>query len=469
MRLTSEELKRQIRKAVRIYILGCCLFVLVALASIGFGYYVVRYHNIHELPVQLVVVSLAGGLLLWEMIKAFRFNASLPSSFKPISEGDFPALFAIIREITDALELSPVRTVYLSPDATAAVFIQPQLRNILFEPRKDLVIGLGFLTQMDDDEIRAMLYHEFGHFAQSEMKSSMSVYTVGQFSRSFVSIKDPVATDDTWKLQAKLQVLFFTYFAIWSCNRINRLYSKLSKQMEYDADDVAVKYVGSDTLQRALLHAACIRYNYEAVQWGLQQLQEQNIGVEDEYLALSFVGKYSRPERRLLSEDIIRRVGRLGKLTGKNNRSAYTVRDNAARIYIQERNTLDTSCSALQFAQWLKGGLSIYAQQRLQESSVRLEIHLASKRHKFPLVDSTYKILLDEKPIGNGNFIKGYTLKRKASPGKHTVSVWAPTGIISTTFEFEVYQDKRYRIEMDYILHKKDGIYDVFAEKIEEL
>lgn len=71
-------------------------------------------------------------------------------------------------------------------------------------------------------------------------------------------------------------------------------------------------------------------------------------------------------------------------------------------------------------------------------------------------------------PIGNGNFIKGYTLKRKTSPGKHTISVWAPTGIISTTFEFEVYQDKRYRIEMDYILHKKDGIYDVFAEKIEE-
>lgn len=130
---------------------------------------------------------------------------------------------------------------------------------------------------------------------------------------------------------------------------------------------------------------------------------------------------------------------------------------------------MDSSCSALQFAQWLKGGLSIYAQQRLQESSVRLEIHLAPKRHKFPLVDGSYKILLDEKPIGNGNFIKGYTLKRKTSPGKHTISVWAPTGIISTTFEFEVYQDKRYRIEMDYILHKKDGIYDVFAENIEEL
>lgn len=45
--------------------------------------------------------------------------------------------------------------------ATAAVFIQPQLRNLLFEPKRNLVIGMGFLTQMDDDEIRAVLYHEF--------------------------------------------------------------------------------------------------------------------------------------------------------------------------------------------------------------------------------------------------------------------------------------------------------------------
>lgn len=59
--------------------------------------------------------------------------------------------------------------------------------------------------------------------------------------------------------------------------------------MEYEADDVAAKYVGASTLQRALLHAACIRYNYEVIQWGLQQLQPQKIQVDNIYLALHFV------------------------------------------------------------------------------------------------------------------------------------------------------------------------------------
>lgn len=459
-----EELKQSINKSVMIYIIGCCCFVLVALASLWFGYYIIRYHNDHELPLQLTVISLAGGLLLWEMIKSFRFKTSLPKTFKPIIEQEYPALFAIINEITTSLNLSPIRKVYICPDATAAVFIQPQLRNILFEPKRNLVVGLGFLTQMDDDEIRAMLYHEFGHYAQEEMKNSISVYTIGQFSRSFVSIKE-LKKQGTWETQMKLQLLLFTYFAIWICNRINKAYSQLAKQMEYDADDVAIKYVGASTLQRALLHAACIRYNYDVVQWGMQQLQSQNIRVDNQYLALSFVGNYSRPARRLLSEEVVKRVERLGKLEPSNVYVSKNVQQSALSLN-EDTEEAQQLCPALQFAQWLKQGFAIYTQQKLLETSVELEIHLDKRKHKLPYFDGSYKLLLDDKEIGTGNFIKGYTLKRKTSPGKHKLTAYAPSGIISTPFEFEVEQDKSYHIEMDYKLHAKDGIYDVFGERI---
>ena len=461
-----EELKQNINKSVMIYIIGCCCFVMVALASLWFGYYVIRYHNDHELPVQLTIISLAGGLLLWEMVKSFRFKTSLPKTFRPITEQEYPALFAIINEVTTSLNLSPIRKVYICPDATAAVFIQPQLRNILFEPNRNLVIGLGFLTQMDDDEIRAMLYHEFGHYVQEEMKNSISVYTIGQFSKSFISIKE-LKKQGTWETQMKLQLLLFTYFAIWICNRINKAYSQLAKQMEYDADDVAIKYVGASTLQRALLHAACIRYNYDVVQWGMQQLQSQNIQVDNQYLALSFVGNYSRPARRLLSEEVVRRVERLGELESSNRVVTNIIRQSAL-LLVNDKGETKQLCSASQFAQWLRQGFTIYTQQRLLETSVELEIHLDKKKHKLPYLDGSYKILLDDKEIGMGNFIKGYTLKRKTSPGKHKLTAYAPSGIISTPFEFEVEQDKSYHIEMDYKLYAKDGIYDVFGEKFNE-
>ena len=464
MNAKVEELEQNINRSIVIYIIGCCCFVGVALASLWLGYFVIHYCGDHELPTHLLIISLAGGLLLWEMIKSFRLKTSLPKAFKLIIEKEYPALFGVINEVTTTLNLSPVRKVYICPDATAAVFIQPQLRNILFKPKRDLVVGLGFLTQMDDDEIRAMLYHEFGHYVQKEMRESISVYTIGQLSRSFVSIKK-LKKPGTWEIQIKSQLLIFTHFVIWICNRINKAYSKLAKQMEYDADDVAVKYVGASNLQRALLHAACIRYNYEVVQWGMQQLLLRNIHVDNQYRALSFVGIYSRPTRRLLSEEVVRRVERLGALEAGNRVATNTIQQSAL-LLAEEDKRVEQLCPALQFAQWLRQGFVIYSQQRLSETSVGLEIHLDKKKHKLPYFDGSYRLLLDDKEIGKGNFTKGYTLKRRTSPGKHKLTAYAPSGIISTPFEFEVEQDKSYHIEMDYKLHVKDGIYDVFGEKI---
>lgn len=461
-----EELKQEINKSVMIYIIGCCCFILVALTSLWFGYYVIRYHSDHKLPTQMVIISLAGVLLLWEMIKSLRLKACLPQKFKLITEQEYPALFDIINEVTSTLKLSPIQKVYISPDAIAAVFIQPKLSNLVFEPQRNLVVGLGFLTQMDDDEVRAMLYHEFGHYVQDEMKNTISVYTIGQLSRSFISIKE-LRKQGTWETQLKAQLLMFTYFAIWICNRINKAYSKLAKQMEYDADDVAVKYVGAYTLQRALLHAACIRYNYEVIQWGLQQLRPQNIQVDNIYLALKFVGIYSRLSRKLLSAEIVKRVERIGKLKYEESISQSTckVREYAMQFIPSQDISIQT-CSAYQFAQWLREGIMIYTHQRELATAVLLEIHLDRKKHKLPWFDATYKIMLDGKAIGSGNFIKGYTLKRRTYPGKHVIIVYAPSGIISTPFEFEVEAGKSYRIEMDYKVYLRNGIYDVFGKNI---
>lgn len=459
------DFRRTINKSVMIYIAGCFCFAIIALASIYLGYYIIRNYGEHELPMHLTILSFGGCLLLWEMIKAFNFKRALPETFLPVSNKDYPELFAMIEEITQKLDLSPVDKVYLCPDAMAAVFIQPQLKNLLSSPKRNLVIGMGFLTQLDDNEIRAVLYHEFGHYVQRELRNSLSVYTIGQFAQSFLSVKD-MKKENVWQQQLKSQLLFFTYFTMWICRRINKEYKQLAKQMEYDADDVAVRYVGAPTLQRALLHAACIKYNYKVIQWGLQQLSNRGIEVDNIYLALQLVGKYSRPTRNLLTSEVMKRVERLGVLVP--NQSVYSTCDirNQAMQKVHGSQKKANLCSANQFAQWLQKGFSIYIQQKQLENSVSLKIHLDSKKHKLPWFDATYKVLLDGKYIGTGNFIKGYELKRRTSPGKHVISVYAPSGLISTPFEFEVELNKVYQIEMDYKVYLFKGYYDVFAERL---
>ncbi len=356
---------------------------------------------------------------------------------------------------------------YVCPEATAAVFIQPQLHNLLFKPKRNLVIGLGFLTQMNDNEIKAMLYHEFGHYVQEEMKSSARVYTIGQFSKSFVAINS-MKKLNTWHQQMLAFRLLFTYYTIWVCHGINKSYTRLAKQMEYDADDVAVKHMGAATLQRALLHAACIRFNYGAMKWGLKRLRAQGVHVDNVYLALQLIGSYSRPSRKLLSHEVMKRIERLGQLSivERSRESANSVRQSALKMLSTSTTQQNALCSARQFAEWLRPGISIYAHQKQLATSVAIEIHLDRRKHKLPWIDGFYKILLDSNEIGAGNFIKGYTLKRRTSPGKHTLSIYAPTGIISVPFEFEVEANNCYHIEMDYKVIKKTGYYEVFATSI---
>lgn len=462
-------LKRFLTRLLAVYVVGTFLFFLFALASVCFGYYLLAYRREHDLPLSLILISLAGVLLLWEMGKAFRVKAPLPENFRKISRCDYTALFDIIDEVTDKLELSPVHEVYVCPDANAAVFVQAKLRNLLLPARRNLVVGLGFLTQMDDDELRAVLYHEFGHYAQKEMQKSVSVYSAGRFARSFKTAEN-MRELGVFEMQTKTQLLLYTWFALGMCNRIDRAYSRLARQMEYDADDVAAKYVGTALLQRSLLHAACIRFNYGAVCWGVQCLQSEGIYIENPYQALQFVGRYSRPPRMLLSEEVIRRVERLGKLTPYCFAMSSTkVRKSIPAFLLPETPSFQ-AYRAEDFARWFRNIIDIYVEKCSDSISVRLEIHLDKRKHKIPYIDNFYEILLDGKKVGTGNFIKGYTLKRRTSPGKHIITVYAPNGIISTPFEFTVESRRVYRIEMDYkMLKKKNGLYDVFGSSICEI
>ncbi len=459
------ELTKQIRKYTNTFIVGACCFAIAAVASIWFGYYVIRYKPIHDLPAPWAIIGLAGGLLLWEMIKSFYIKTKLPESYKIISKKDFPELFDIINEVTTNLGLSPVTKVYTCPDTTAAVFILPSLRNMILKPQRNLIIGLGFLSQMDDEEIRAVLYHEFGHYVQPEIKSSFSVYMVGQLCRLFTATRT-IKFEGSWNQGTRMQLLIYTSFVQRICRCINDCYSKLAKQMEYDADDVAVKHVGKNTLQRALIHALCIRYNYEVMQWGFQQLPKEQAQIHNPYLALNFMGSYSKPPKEFLSREVIKRVSRLGKLESDVIVSA-PKKISSTLLQLETEISSNVSIS-LQFARWLKGGIAIYEGQRRLAQSVCLKIHLANRKHEYPKIEARYKILLDEVEVGIGTYIKGYTITRRISPGSHTLNTCALIGVISIPFDFMVEADKAYQIEMDYQM-QKNGDYTIFATQITEL
>lgn len=457
-------LRKSINKLMIIFIIGSCCYVVVALAAIWLGYYVMRYQLENEFRYGVCFLVIAAWLMLWQMCQSLNFKASVPKSYTQITAEQYPELFNIINEVTGSLHMPSVDKVYLSPDAMAAVFILPQFRNILFKADRRLVIGMGFLTQMDDDELRAVLYHEFGHYAQKEMKNLLSVYTLGQFSRSFVAQVEKSQAD----AQIKKLINFFTLFVLAMCRRINAKYTRMAKYMEYAADDVALQYVGRATLQRALLHAACIQYNYGMIKWGKHQLcTGSDMVLDDEYRALTLICRYSHPPRRLLKAELLKRVERLGSFCDDKNAALTLVRD-AVSYEPAELEPGMQYCTAYRFAQWMREGGNIYTRRKMREKSVKLNVLMPPKKHKWPRGDSYYTLLIDNKRVGEGNFVKGFSLKKRISPGRHVLTAQSRSAVTCIPFEFEVKENHTYRIEVDYTYSFfKSKRYEVFVETFE--
>ena len=180
-----------------------------------------------------------------------------------------------------------------------------------------------------------------------------------------------------------------------------------------------------------------------------------------------FIGQYNHPTKDLLPAEIICRLERVGALSNIHPSCTSTVRDTTRR-QIRRTNIEESTCSAVQFAEWLRDGVAIYQEQQRLSKSVVVNIHLAPKRHKLPYAEGKYNVLLDGQKVGMGNFIKGYTIKRHIAPGKHILTVYAPIGITMKPFEFDTYENSSYHIELDYTFHFKNSEYEILVEKIEQ-
>ena len=93
-------LRKSINRLMIIFIIGSCCYVVVALAAIWFGYYVMRYQPENEFRYGVCFWVIAAWLMLWQMYQSLNFKASVPKNYKQITAAQYPELFNIINEVT---------------------------------------------------------------------------------------------------------------------------------------------------------------------------------------------------------------------------------------------------------------------------------------------------------------------------------------------------------------------------------
>jgi Zn-dependent protease with chaperone function len=207
-------------------------------------------------PLLLLLAFLASGLF------AIRRRSYGPAA-RELTAADEPVLFAFLHRVADEAGAPRPHRVFLVPDVTAAVAYDVAIWNLVVPTRKNLLLGLGLVNALTLDELKAVLAHEFGHFSQRSTQIGSYTYVAMQVVAHLVGHRGGIDTFLGWLSVQDVRVAWIGWalrLVIWSIRSVLdsafrlllRLERALSREMEFQADLVAVRLSGSDSLVHAL-------------------------------------------------------------------------------------------------------------------------------------------------------------------------------------------------------------------------
>ena len=259
------------KSRVFIVMVSILLFVSLYLAMIVAALWLVKYtvlfplYNVSLWPILFKLGAVGASVMLFVFTLKFMFkkmNYQHPTNVE-LKEKDQPKLFAFIRQLCQETGAPFPKKIIVNEEINASVFYDKPLLSMFLPVKKNLLIGLGLVNSLNLTEFKAVLAHEFGHFSQRSMKLGSYVYMANRIIHDMVYNRDSWDNMlDDWS-RSDIRIAVFAWIlkaAIWVIRNIlmlvyqgiNLVHASLSRQMEFNADLVAVSVTGSNAIINAL-------------------------------------------------------------------------------------------------------------------------------------------------------------------------------------------------------------------------
>lgn len=231
----------------------------------------------------ILIVSLPTVLAFYLMQPVFRIKRNRQEGDGiEVSRSECPNLFAMIDNLTKEIGTSFPKHVYINEQVNASVFYDVAFWNIFIPVKKNLIVGVPLLYSLTEDELRAILAHEFGHFSQRSMKFGSMVRASCEIMSYMVETPSYLAkTIHTWFEASKafglyglvlFVILLVLVYIIDYSQKLNRWMYRwvckadagLSREMEFDADRISCSIVGTNIFVSAICKVDATSDNYKA-------------------------------------------------------------------------------------------------------------------------------------------------------------------------------------------------------------
>ncbi len=309
----SPEFKNQSVKVVISILLFIFVYLILVLFAIALTAFCIGAGVIAFLVFPKLIGIFLGlgiaifGILILVFVLKFLFKSHKVDSSQMIElkKADEPKLFQMLEELANEVETSIPDKVFISNDVSASVAVHSSFVNLFTPIKKDLIIGLGLVNVVTKDELRAILAHEFGHFSQKTLRLGSYIYQVNKIIFNML-----FENEGYGKLIQHLNDIggiftFFTNMAVkvvqaiqWVLMKmydlVNKQYFALSREMEFNADEIAAKITGYLPLKNGLLKLDFANMALQSVfnfyLYNIEKVRSENVYKDHEY-AMQFLSE----------------------------------------------------------------------------------------------------------------------------------------------------------------------------------
>ncbi|RFM34388.1 M48 family metallopeptidase [Chitinophaga silvisoli] len=258
------------------------------------GVSLIMFAPLHPITIFSILLFITGlGIIFMGMMQVlflikFLFTRQQQdlSLRIPITREEQPALFDCLHQIARATKTRFPKKVYLAPGVNAAVIYPVRFMNMFWPVGKNLEIGLGLVNSLNVSEFTMAIAHEFGHFSQRSMKLASYVYTVNRMIYNMLYENQSWHKTMSWisgrwivfallarinlRIVSDIQKALRLMYGI-----VNKQYMALRREMEFHADEVAMKVAGSDAAVSAMRRLEISGFFYEHCLLQLPEMARQ--------------------------------------------------------------------------------------------------------------------------------------------------------------------------------------------------
>jgi len=203
-----------------------------AAATLLFGLAYAQVHYFHHLDRFAGLAVMSAVAILWALVP--RRDSFTPPGPR-LDEDEQRELFSLVREVATATGQAMPEDVYIINDTNAWVAQRGGVLGV--GGRRVMGIGLPLLEALTVVEFRAVIAHEFGHYAGGDVMLGPFIHrTRGAIARTIGNVR-----------LAPVRAIFASYAQVFM-----KLTLAVSRQQELVADQVAARAVSAEALARAL-------------------------------------------------------------------------------------------------------------------------------------------------------------------------------------------------------------------------